>query len=397
MRIAAALIATLELTVVIAPPALAQQRFPLAASGQPSGQVFNPVFSPDSDQLAALHTLLTAKDDPAAGKGQVSRVSIWDVATRKILAWLECLQPGGSHHVPRLAYSPDGNWLALAEHDGCVRLWNTSNWAASTVTFPAADEKGLPGDGAGPSRPECSAVAFSPDSRQVAVLTTRHGKDDSCLVWIRDVPASKSTATLKLEGHPAAVAWQSEDRLALVVNIAEPRRSSHCELQEWNVRGAGSDESLPVLARRQNLGDGPAIAAFAPDAQTLAYAAGSNIALYSIRSGDFRRLGSVGNYYGSRVPNYRAGVTALAFSPDGAALAAGGNALQTHTRLRLFALRSQTFDFDPDAFDHGAGYATTNIAFSKSGEYLATAVHRWAGAGSESLFLWHLTTAANQR
>jgi WD40 repeat protein len=128
---------------------------------------------------------------------------------------------------------------------------------------------------------------------------------------------------------------------------------------------------------------------FSPSGQKLAFAVDKNVAICNVRDGQISQLGTFGDWNGRRDPNYREGVIALAFTPDGAALVAGGNANQTHTRLKFFTLRSQIFDFDSDAFEHGPGYGVVNIAFAPDCGHLATIVHRWAGSG-EPLFLWDL-------
>jgi WD40 repeat protein len=237
--------------------------------------------------------------------------------------------------------------------------------------------------------PECLGLAFSPDSRRLAVLCDRHAKNHGGFVWIHEVDGAARPTMLDLEGRPAAVAWQSPRRLALVVTHIGKARDQHCELQEWELHATPSAGSPPALARRQRLGASVSLAQFSPAGNELALAANDSVAICNVRDGQIRRLGEVGDWNGHRTPNYRVGASALAFSPAGATLAAAGNANRTHTRIGFFALRSQIFDFDSDAFDHGPGYGVVKIAFAPDGERLATIVHRWAGSG-ETLFLWEL-------
>ena len=393
MRLSLTFIAVIACVMSFAPAARAQKRFVL--SPEVSAFVAYPInlaFSPNSQQLAILHTIESDKD-PAAPRAKESRISIRDVASREQIRLLDGQLPGGGAGALQIAFSPDGSFLALAEKSASVRLWNTTNWEATAVSLPLATDR-EPKSRYPVAPSECVGVAFSPDSKRLAVLCDLHSKSPDGLVWIHDIQSGKSRITLDLDGRPSSIAWQSDSRLALVVNHIGSIRNQHCELQEWDLLSTPSAGSPPALTRRHKLGDSIHLARFSSNGRTLAFSVNRNLSICNVRDGQFSHLGTFGDWNGSRTSNYRTGVCALALAPDGATLVAGGNANQTHTRLKFFALRSQIFDFDSDAFEHGPGYGVVNIAFAPDGGHMATIVHRWAGSG-EPLFLWDLGSKAN--
>lgn len=110
------------------------------------------------------------------------------------------------------AYSPDGTVLATAAHDGTVRLWSTSTWAALRVLEP------------GGSRP--TAVAFSPDGSRLAVASS----DAPASIWAVATGARQATLTsasrqgygitFTSDGLKVATGVTDPDQAARVIDIA---------------------------------------------------------------------------------------------------------------------------------------------------------------------------------
>jgi len=95
--------------------------------------------------------------------------------------------PCGRRAVPTL--SPDGGWLVCVEGDGVATLWNTADAAGGAATLV-----NLPGAA------DVTSVAFSPDSRMLAMVRNTRGVD------FVDVASQRVVASTTLGGERAAKA-----------------------------------------------------------------------------------------------------------------------------------------------------------------------------------------------
>jgi WD40 repeat protein len=158
--------------------------------------------SPDGKLLAS------AGNDPA--------IQLWDVADAKPKAQLK----DHSDWVLALAFSPDGKWLASADCAGAVRLWNVAD-GKKLMNLPAPP---VPAPKEPPEPSPVEALAFSPDSKQLAVgsangqialINLADGKT------IRTFPGHTSAVTC-LVFHPSGnlLVSSSKDRTVRLWNPA---------------------------------------------------------------------------------------------------------------------------------------------------------------------------------
>jgi WD40 repeat protein len=139
-----------------------------------------------------------------AGGGEDALVHFWEAATGKPLSadGRSLRLKGHTDWVLCLAFSADGRLLASGGHDGTVRLWDVS--AGKKVRDASAQPPPAPNTPAGPA-PSVSALAFSPDDKQLAVgnmeaqihiVNVADGK------YVRTLAGHTSTVTA-LAYHPA--------------------------------------------------------------------------------------------------------------------------------------------------------------------------------------------------
>lgn len=237
----------------------------LRTLSSPGGTVYQVLFSPNGKRLAA-------------GRGNGS-INLWETGT-----WRE-LPPllGHAKAVSSIAFSPREDLLASASSDSTVKLWDLAT-SHDVATFRGHKEF-------------ASCVAFSPDGKFVA----SGGLDDFVRVW--SVVEKRAVKTMNNGGSISSMAFSPDGRLAV---------GSYGIVKFWNTphwQPAGN-EGMP--------GSDVSAIAFSADKRWGAFGTWSGtVKLFDMN----KNMRAAANFKGHvRGFNQGAGITGLAFSPDGKSL-----------------------------------------------------------------------------
>ena len=222
-------------------------------------------FSPNGAILAVNSSSKTL--DPTLKASATTQ--LWDAHDGQLLATLA--EPAGIW-ADSMAFSSDGAVLATGVNQGSVQLWDIAA-AVPSATIDGGDSV-------------VSAMAFSPDGTTLAVA-------GSGGTQLRDVPAGK---LIKMLPAAHAVAFSPDGKILAI--------GATGGTQLWDLPAGKLIKTLPAASDRA--------LAFSQSGNLLATAAGGKIQLWDTPSGQLiRTLTSANDIIGS-----------LAFSPDGAFLAA---------------------------------------------------------------------------
>lgn len=151
-------------------------------------------FSPDGKHLVACFGALNY----SSGLRFSCPLKVWDVATRQPIALLQ----GHQSLLMTMDFSPDGSLLASGSQDGTAIIWSTDTWQV-VRTFACPDDKS-----AGfPITNQITGLAFSPEGETLAMATS----GGSVVLW--NVATGTRESTLK--GHSSkigAVAFSPDGR-----------------------------------------------------------------------------------------------------------------------------------------------------------------------------------------
>ncbi|MDF2440632.1 MAG: hypothetical protein JWN98_1616, partial [Abditibacteriota bacterium] len=303
------------------------------ASRFTASRVFTPAALKEWHTIATAHaggvrTLAWSPDGKTLASGGADKaVKLWSLPAGTLKTTL----PFHSGEVRSIAWSPDGSTLASGSADHVVRLWNAQN---DTLRKALAPHTG-----------EVRAVVFSPDGSTLASGSA----DKTVKLWSVDSGVAK--LTFNLPSAVDALAW-SFDAALLAVAISERRtgiasegelrlvdaatgavhskstlisRAESVAFSPDNRTWASTDGTYPVALRDRNTpvlrvldgwrrGAAAMALSFSPDGKWIVSGGSDKIVLISeVASADV----------GRELPPLPGVIQALAFSPDGFALAAG--------------------------------------------------------------------------
>ncbi|MFB7270690.1 trypsin-like peptidase domain-containing protein [Streptomyces sp. NPDC056244] len=288
-------------------------------------------FSPDGDTLAV------GDED--------GKVRLWDATTgRRTRTMVTGHGDQKDNGVSSVVFSPDGRTLATGSDDGTVRLWDAATGLVLAALTTQTDS--------------VSSVVFSPDGR---TLATSDNGNDTVELW--DVAVGHTRNTLTVPGSAMSVAFSPDGRTLA--------GGSWVGVRMWDVATGRTRNTL-------NVPDSAMSVAFSPDGRTLA--GGSNdgtVRLWDAATGSIRNTLNVPG----RQP---IGGVPLVFSPDGRTLATGSD----DGTVRLWdAATGRT----RNTLNVPAGHAeeTLSVAFSPDGRALAT-------GDQEGVRLWDAATGRSR-
>jgi WD40 repeat protein len=277
------------------------------------GIVWDAAFSPDGKRLAACSSKL---------------IRIWDVASRATQAtW-----PSDSKGNPYMAFSPDGNRLAVGGSEGLAELWDTAT-GQKVESF-----KGHLG--------RVSAIAFSPDGARLATggadgtlrLWDATARRDSVSVPKEDGASTGEGPQLSLDGQTLLTGHESGvgRRLQLWDTATGQPRCGPIELPQalvsrpaWSADGrhlyvADAGKTVRIL----DVGSGKVVRKFPidTDAQTSLYSqsldAGERWCAHSGPNGTIQVRDARTGALFRTLREFDGSVSVLVFSPDGSRLLA---------------------------------------------------------------------------
>jgi WD40 repeat protein len=247
-------------------------------------------FSPDGKTITSGGGIDPKSVPVNQDKSQRGGITLWDVTTGQKRATLH----SPPAHNLSMAFSRDGETLASAAADGTVRLWDVPGDRLRTeIKLPVG------------------TVAFAPDLKSLAVV----GRDDTILLV--DVATGRERATLRGHRNMIRCLAFSPDGKTLGSGAGEPhfrsgppREPFPSEVKLWDLTGETPKEraSLKGLSLEIHA------VVFSPDGRLVAAGDGQDVRVWEAGSGEL-------------VADLEAScsmISAIAFSPDGASLAASG-------------------------------------------------------------------------
>ncbi|HEY7309480.1 MAG TPA: sigma-70 family RNA polymerase sigma factor [Gemmataceae bacterium] len=283
---------------------------------------------------------------------------VWDIASGKEVKRLPI--KGGLRHLQR---SPDGKLLAGEGDGGALLLLDAATGAIHKQLDGHEDQLNERPKGAPPRRGQILNVAFSPDGKALASVCVQ---DKRVFLW--DTATGKPRRTLPGHDRPRVAQFSPDGHLLAV-------GGDDCLIRLWDV-ATGRE----LRQFRGHVGGINGLA-FSPDGLKLASggdgsppntksneSADSTVRLWDLKTGKCQPLNGPERW-----------VRAIAFSPDGKLLAAGGSG----TSICLFDVatgkrRQRHIGHDGEIFC---------VALSPDGSTLAS------GGGDNLIHLWDLKTS----
>ena len=207
-------------------------------------------FSPDARTLAVVGV------SGVGGSNGSDLVELWDPATGRLRTTITATTDALTDFVLSVAFSPDGRTLAVLTSDGTVKLWDpTTGQLRTTINAEDATTETSPGD--------ASSMAFSPDGRTLAIGTG----DGTVKLWDPATGHLRTTINDALAGGVWSVAFSPDGR-----SLAAVAGDGTVEL--WDPATGQLRTSFTDTTNGNDGVDAPSVA-FSPDGNTLAAGASS--------------------------------------------------------------------------------------------------------------------------
>ncbi len=310
---------------------------------EPTTEIVSVAWSPDGEGLA-----IGSED---------GSIRLWNLLKCRRIATLDAKSEEILPNIRTLAWSPDSKTLASGSYDRSVRLWNVAT-GTCVATLDARSDW-------------VSSVAWSPDGNTLISVA-----DGVVQLW--DVNAKKEKAVLDIaDDYIGCVSWSPDGKV-----FATGATSGTITI--WT-----ADADRPVSSWSAETGEPVLSVGFSPNGDTLASGDGCRVVLWDVSRGlRLRNLDghscefvyyAHGGYGGMYIP----AVTSVIFSPDGSTLA---SASQDKT-LRLWSVATgkciRAIDFSPKSVESMAWNPHLGILASVNGDNEVT-LWRTDGIGSSA-------------